>query len=67
MTGDVFYGILALLGVLIALWFFWFFWIRLPAQMARRRGRDPLGWVLLCWVMSPLAVIIILLIAGNRH
>ena len=67
MSEDVFYIIFMIIGILIALCFLWLFWIRIPAQMARRRGRDPLGWVLLCWALSPLAVIIILLIAGDRN
>ena len=59
-------SVFALIGILLTLWFFWFFWIRLPAQMARKRGRDALGWVLLAWMLSPLAVIVILLIVGDR-
>lgn len=59
-------SVFALIGILLTLWLFWFFWIRLPAQMARNRGRDPLGWVLLAWMLSPLAVIVILLIVGDR-
>ena len=56
----------SLIGVLISLWILWYFWIKLPAEMARRRGRDPLGWVLLTWMLSPLTVIILLLLVGNR-
>ena len=56
-----------IIAVLISVLFLWFFWVRLPAQMARRRGRDPLGWVLLFWALSPLWGVIILLIAGDRR
>jgi hypothetical protein len=56
----------SLIGVLISLWILWYFWIKLPAEMARRRDRDPLGWVLLTWMLSPLTVIILLLLVGNR-
>ena len=65
MTENVLYSIMCVVLILLALWFFWFFWIRLPAKMARKRGRDALGWVLLTWMMSPLMVIIILLIVGD--
>ena len=67
MTEDVLYSVMCVALILLALWFFWFFWIRLPAKMARKRDRDALGWVLLAWALSPLAVIIILLIVGDRR
>ena len=36
---------LIVFGSIAALLFLWFFWVRLPAQMARKRGRSALGWV----------------------
>ena len=52
---------------LIALFFLWLFYIRIPAKMARDRGRSELGWVLLTWVISPLWSIIALLIVGDSN
>ena len=52
-------------GAIAALVFLWYFWVRLPAKMARNRGRSALGWVLLTWILTPFWSIIILLIAGD--
>lgn len=52
-------------GAVVALVVLWYFWVRLPAQMARNRGRSALGWVLLTWILTPFWSIIILLIAGD--
>ena len=60
-------GFELIIVALFSLLFLWFFWVRLPAQMARRRGRDPLAWVLIFWLLSPLWGAIILLIAGDRR
>ncbi|MDY4149197.1 MAG: hypothetical protein SOY26_05580 [Paludibacteraceae bacterium] len=35
--------------------------------MAKKRRRDPLGWVLLSFVISPLLVYIILLCVGDDN
>lgn len=45
----------------------WAFFIRIYIAycMARNRHRDPLGWVLLSFFVSPLLTWCILLIAGN--
>ena len=56
---------LIVFGSIAALLFLWFFWVRLPAQMARKRGRSALGWVLLTWMLTPLWTIILLLILGD--
>ena len=55
---------LILLG-LLGLFFVWMFYVRIPAKMARTRGRSALGWVLLTWILSPLWTIILLLIIGD--
>jgi hypothetical protein len=52
-------------GAIAALVLLWYFWVRLPAKMARNRGRSALGWVLLTWILTPFWSIIILLIAGD--
>ena len=59
-------GIIVLMAF-VGLFVLWFFWVRLPAQMARNRGRSALGWVLLTWVLSPLWSIILLLIVGDSE
>ena len=55
---------LILLG-LLGLFFVWLFYVRIPAKMARTRGRSALGWVLLTWILSHLWTIILLLIIGD--
>ena len=57
-------GIIVLIA-LVGLFVLWFLWVRLPAQMARERGRSALGWVLLTWMLTPLWTIILLLILGD--
>ena len=58
---------LIVFGSIAALLFLWFFWVRLPAQMARNRGRSALGWVLLTWILSPIWTVILLLIVGDSN
>jgi len=55
------------IAVLFSLLFLWYFWVRLPAQMARKRGRSALGWVLLFWFLSPIWGVILLLIVGDSQ
>lgn len=59
---------------LILFWLFvglfgllWAFFIRIyiAYRMAKNRRRDPLGWVLVSFFVSPLLTWIILLIAGD--
>ena len=61
MTETGIIGLIALVGLFVL----WFLWVRLPAQMARERGRSALGWVLLTWMLTPLWTIILLLILGD--
>lgn len=56
-----------LIILLVVLLFVWLFYIRIPAKMARERGRSALGWVLLTWIISPLWSIIALLIVGDSN
>lgn len=64
MTGDD-WAIVT--GAIVALLFLWYFWVRLPAQMARKRGISALGWVLLFWFLSPLWGAILLLVVGDSQ
>lgn len=50
---------------IFSLFLIYLFHIRIPINMAKKRRRDPLGWVLLSFVISPLLVYIILLCVGN--
>lgn len=55
-------GILLVAAVLfLAYWIY----IGITRRMARKRHRDPLGWILLSLFVSPLLTWIILLIAGD--
>ena len=56
----VFCGLLALLVV-------YFFRIHIAYRMAVNRNRDPLGWALLSFFVSPVLTWIILLIAGDAR
>ncbi len=56
----VFFGLLALLLV-------YFIRIHIAYRMAVNRHRDPLGWALLSFFVSPLLTWIILLIAGDAR
>lgn len=64
MTGEDWIIVIA---IVFSLLFLWYFWVRLPAQMARKRGRSALGWVLLFWLLSPIWGVILLLIVGDSQ
>ncbi len=56
------------LGILLVeagLFFVYWIYIGITRRMAKRRHRDPLGWILLSLFVSPLLTWIILLIAGD--
>jgi cell division protein FtsX len=55
---GIFCGLIALLAV-------YFIRIHIAYRMAVNRHRDPLGWALLSFFVSPLLTWIILLIAGD--
>ena len=56
---------LALLTVAAVLFFAYWIYIGITRRMAKRRHRDPLGWILLSLFVSPVLTWIILLIAGD--
>ena len=60
-------GISMLIMLAILLFVIWFFYIRLPRKMAIKRGRDPLGRMIVFWCISPLWGAIILLIVGDSN
>ena len=53
-------GIFILLAVVFAFWLY----IVVPAQMAERRERSAMGWVLISIIFSPIIAIIALLVLG---
>lgn len=59
--------LLIIAGIVLSILLLIHFWIRLPIKMARKRGRDPLGWVLIFWLLSPIWGILILWLAGDRR
>lgn len=56
---------LIVLGIVAVLAFVYWIYIHITYRMAKNRHRDPLGWVLLSILVSPLLTWIILLIAGD--
>ena len=61
---QVLLGLLAILG---ALFIIYWLYIGITKRMAENRNRDPLGWVLLSLLVSPLLTWIILLIVGYKY
>lgn len=61
MTEELFPIIAVFVAIIVVLWLYIF----LPARMARKRGRNAIGWILLFWIISPLWGIIILLVLGD--
>ena len=59
--------ILILLVVVFLCYLAYLFYIGITVAMARRRHRDPLGWVLLGLFVSPPLTWIILLIVGDSR
>lgn len=56
---------LGILLVAAVLFFVYWIYIGITRRMAKRRHRDPLGWILLSLFVSPVLTWIILLIAGD--
>jgi hypothetical protein len=62
----MFETIFAMIVGLIALYFLVWIYILLPAGMAARRGRSPVGWVVLSPLFSPILACLLLLLLGNN-
>ena len=60
-------GMICVLVVILALLVAYFIRIHIAYRMAVNRHRDPLGWALLSFFVSPLLTWIILLIAGDQR
>lgn len=59
--------ILMVLMIPLALYFCYWFYFGITRKMAHERHRDPLGWILLSFFLSPLIVWILLLIVGDKQ
>ena len=58
-------GLLLILALVVGLGLVYLLRIHIAYRMAKKRHRDPLGWVLLSFFFSPLLTWIILLIVGD--
>ncbi len=58
--------ILMVLMIPLALYFCYWFYIGITRKMAHERHRDPAGWILLSFFITPIWVWIILLIVGDK-
>jgi hypothetical protein len=56
-------GIFIIIAMIFVIWLY----IVVPAQMAGRRDRSAIGWVLISLIFSPLAAIIALLVLGHPY
>lgn len=55
-----------ILAGLVGLYLVYLIWIKIAYKMAKKRHRDPLGWVLLSIFVSPVLAWIILALAGDQ-
>lgn len=56
-----------LLMIIPAAYICYWFWIGITCKMAKKRHRDPLGWVLLSFCITPIWVWVLLLIVGDKR
>ena len=56
----------AVIQLLVLIFVFWLY-IIVPAQMAGRRDRSVIGWVLISVIFSPLIAIIALMVLGYPY
>ena len=63
---DILKPIPYILGVVAGLGLIYLIYVHITLKMAKKRGRDPLGWILLSLFVSPLLTWIILLIVGDE-
>ena len=58
---------LLILGVVVALALVYYVYIGITLKMAKNRHRDPLAWILLSLLVSPLLTWLILLAVGDAE
>ena len=63
---EAIHTLVIVLVMIAALVVLYFVRIHIAYKMAKRRHRDPLGWVLLSIFVSPVLTWIILLIVGDK-
>lgn len=62
---EIVSGLMTIIFFALGLSLFIWLYIFLPARMARKRGRNVAGWIVLFWILSPFWGIILLLILGD--
>lgn len=50
-----------------AIYFYIWLLILLPRRMAKKRGRNIIGWTILFWIFNPLCGAILLLVLGDSN
>ena len=63
--GTFFSAIFNIILFVAAIAFYVWLLILLPRNMAKKRGRNPVGWTILFWILSPFWGAILLLILGD--
>lgn len=66
LSSETVSTILMMLMIPLALYVCYWLYFGITRKMAHERNRDPLGWILLSFFVSPLIVWIILLIVGDK-
>ena len=64
---ENYYSLIILGALLIGLAYLFLVRIYIAYIMAKKRHRDPIGWVLLSFFISPLLAWIVLLIVGDEN
>ena len=56
---------LNIIGIIVAFAFIICFLFLLPINMAKERGRNPIGWTIIVWILTPFWGAIILAVLGD--
>lgn len=58
-------SVLSVILCIAAIAFYFWLLVFLPRNMAKKRGRNPVGWTILFWILTPFWGSIILLVLGD--
>ena len=64
-NSGILISICEIIGIILGIWLLYLIYIRVTSKMAKKRGRDQLGWILLSIFVSPILAWIILLIVDD--
>ena len=64
-NSGILISICEIIGIILGIWLLYLIYIRVTSKMAKKRGRDLLGWILLSIFVSPILAWIILLIVDD--